>query len=133
MNHSTVATNLEKGIFIFLLAAGSTSVSAQEIVATPGLWSSGNPFLDALIVALGIATIWSFFYWGLYPRLLPSFGEVAARGIFWSGTLLYIFTWWFLCGFTFYTIGYFYSWFQLILLPILGLLSIWFLLSFVRR
>ncbi|MDY7092937.1 MAG: hypothetical protein SX243_08195 [Acidobacteriota bacterium] len=97
------------------------------------LFASGNPFLNWFWVLLGTAIIWFFFYSFLYPRLLPHFGEIGSRAIFWPGVLLYFFTWWHLSTYTFFTYGFYYLWLQWSSLALLGLLSIWFLISFVRR
>lgn len=117
-------------ISLFSLSLAPTAW-AQEILVR-GLWSTGNPFLDGLIVFVITALIWSFFYWGLYPRLLPHFGERVARGIFWSGFLLYAFSWLHISFFTIFSYGFFYGWIQWSFLIVVPMLSIWFLLSFVR-
>ncbi|MCG8455097.1 MAG: hypothetical protein MI919_02370 [Holophagales bacterium] len=98
----------------------------------PGLWSTGNPFVDALSVIAVLGIVWSFFYWGLYPKLLPHFGELGARGIFWSGFLLYAVGWLHLSVFTIYSYGFYYPWIQWSFLILVPLLSLWFLISFVR-
>ena len=98
----------------------------------PGLWSTGNPFVDALSVIAVLGIVWSFFYWGLYPKLLPHFGELGARVIFWSGFLLYAVGWLHLSVFTIYSYGFYYPWIQWSFLILVPLLSLWFLISFVR-
>lgn len=117
---------------IALLASGLTTLSVRAQSAIPS-GISGNPFLDWLWLLLGLVIIWFFFYSYLYPRLLPHFGETGSRAIFSSGWLLYSLTWIHLSFYTLFTFGFYHYWLQWSSLALLGLLSIWFLVSFARR
>ncbi len=119
-----------RGLALAVLAltlALAAPATAQDTLST------ANPFLSALWVVLGAVAVWCFFYWGLYPRLLPHFGETGARAIFWPGVLLYFCAWLHLSAYTIYAFGFYLIWFQWTSLALLSLLSLWFLISFARR
>ena len=110
-----------------LLAAATTR--AQPVIVR-GI--TGNLFLDGLLVFVVLAVLWCGFYWGLYPKMLPTLGETAARAIFWPSFLLYAFCWLNLSAYTIYTYGFYHLWFQWTALTLIGFLSIWFLVSLLR-
>ena len=101
--------------------------------AAQGLAASGNPFLDGFYLALGLVLIWVFFYFFLYHRLLPHFGEDGSRAIFWPGVILYSLTWLHLSSYLIFTYGFYYLWLQRSALALVGFVSLWFLWSFSRR
>ena len=110
----------------------TSPVNGQELVIVPGIWSTGNPFLDWLVVLVGLAFFWCVFYWGLYPKLLPHFGELTSRSIFWSCFALYFVCWMHFCSFTIFSYGLVYGWILWSFLITVPLLALIFLLSFVR-
>lgn len=115
-----------------LAALFTSPIDAQELTVVPGIWSTGNPFLDWLIVLAGLAFFWCVFYWGLYPKLLPHFGEVTSRSIFWSCFGLYSVCWGHFSSFTIFSYGFVYGWILWSFLITVPLLALIFLLSFVR-
>jgi hypothetical protein len=133
------------GRFAALVAVATPIPSAQPsnvlvpvpvevpAIPTPGLLGTGNPFLDGLWFVLGLVLIWSFFYFLIYPRLLPHFGEGGSRAIFWPAVFLYMVTWLHLSSYLIFTYGFYFLWLRWSALALVGLLSLWFLLSFARR
>lgn len=128
------ASSGSPGAFAVRLAGLATVLASQapDASATVGALVTTNPFLSALWVILGSVVVWCFFYWGLYPSLLRHFGEAGARAIFWPGVLLYLCTWFHLSSYTIYAFGFYLIWFQWTSVALVGLLALWFLISFVR-